>query len=59
MFQAGTHEGKRGPNLLCKDFFEGSIRDRTTKESRKAAETLSLLSNQRRNPHKSLLDSKV
>jgi hypothetical protein len=40
-------------------FFSGRIRDTTTKESRKAAESLAMLSNQRRNPDKHFLNSKV
>lgn len=41
---------------LSTAFFTGKIRDSTTKESRKAAESLTILNNQRRNPHNNLLD---
>jgi hypothetical protein len=55
----GSHAGVHDSNPLCKDFFDGRIKDKTTKESRKAAESLSMLRNQMRNPNKCLLDGKV
>jgi hypothetical protein len=44
---------------LSSRFFDGKMHDTTTKESRKAAETLSLLKNTQRNPHWKPLNSKV
>jgi hypothetical protein len=44
---------------LSERFFKGQIPDRTTKESRKAAESLAILKNGKRNPHWKPLNSKV
>lgn len=44
---------------LAQAFFSGKIRDRTTKESRKAAEDLSILKNKQKNPGWMPLNSKV
>lgn len=44
---------------FCKAFFSGSIRDKTTKESRKAADSLAVIGKQCKHPGRKPLDHKV
>lgn len=44
---------------IAHDFFTGKIKDKTTKESRKAAQDLAILRNKQRNPEWSPVNSKV
>jgi hypothetical protein len=44
---------------IANDFFSGKIRDRTTKQSRKAADDLALLKSKHKNPEWQPVNAKV
>jgi hypothetical protein len=46
------------PSNVCQAFFRGEIKDKTTKESRKAAENLALLKTIKKNPKWTPVDNK-
>jgi hypothetical protein len=56
---SGSHASQSQPsNSVCQAFFRGDIKDRTTKESRKAAENLALLKTIKKNPSWNPVDNK-
>lgn len=56
---AATTTGKKNAAAVADAFFRGQIRDRTTKESRKAAESLAALKTIRKNPSWVPVDNKT
>ncbi len=59
MVKQNSTSSSSSSSSISKDFFSGKIRDRTTKQSRKAADDLALIRSKQKNPQWQPVNAKV